>query len=168
MLRIDLATLDEGSTCFTATPTSKDLDLDSFPLTGLMVTITLVRANGHISVLLEVQARAHLTCDRTLQTYEQLIKGTYRLLLVTAANKPADTGQEQEEIVTLEPTQRYMDLSEAVRDTLLLSIPVRKVAPGAENREIPTVFGAPEQEDAIDQRWERLRVLYGPSTPPLS
>ena len=44
-------------------------------------------------------------------------------------------------------------------DTVLLAVPARKVAPGAEDIEIPTAFGTPGAEAAIDPRWEALRSL---------
>ena len=50
-------------------------------------------------------------------------------------------------------------MTEAVRDTLVLAVPARKVAPGAEDLDLPTVFGAPAAEAAIDPRWEALRSL---------
>ena len=61
----------------------------------------------------------------------------------------------------LAPSERLIDLADAVRDTLLLAVPARKVAPGAEDVEIPTVFGAPTAADGtpIDPRWEALRAL---------
>ena len=61
------------------------------------------------------------------------------------------------EQIELEPRQRVLDLTSIARDTLILAIPVRKVAPEAEELQIQTVFGAPAEES--DHRWSALLAM---------
>ena len=46
-----------------------------------------------------------------------------------------------------------------MRDTLLLAIPIRKIAPGAEDTEIIQSFGVPVEQNNIDPRWQALAAL---------
>jgi uncharacterized protein len=48
--------------------------------------------------------------------------------------------EETESVRVLQPDDEEIELGDAVRDTLLLAVPQRKIAPGAEEVEIPTQF----------------------------
>jgi uncharacterized metal-binding protein YceD (DUF177 family) len=55
-------------------------------------------------------------------------------------------------------------VTDIIRDTILLSIPQRTIAPGAEEEDIDMTFGEPddeetETEDAVDPRWSKLKDL---------
>ncbi len=110
-------------------------------------------------VTLQAWATATLECDRTLALFEQPIEGTYRILLVPPSFARREDAAPYEEVRVLHRADRTIDLTDAVRDTVLLAVPARKVAPGAEDIEIPTAFGTPGAEAAIDPRWEALRSL---------
>ena len=70
-------------------------------------------------------------------------------------------GGESDDAVPLEDDDAAIDLAGPVRDTLLLSLPARRVAPGAEDVDIPTAFGAETDDDGrpVDPRWDALRAL---------
>jgi len=107
-----------------------------------------------------VRATAQLTCDRTLQPYEEPVTGHYSLLF-GPPSMVGQEGEEFEEVRPLTPSDRELDLTDVVRDTLLLALPQRRVAPGAEEESIDREFGAPEEEedDPVDPRWDELRKL---------
>ena len=160
MLRIDLAPLGEGVHHVVLNPEAEAVDLDPDRFADLRVAATLDLFQDRILVTIEAAARATLECDRTLALFEQPIEGVYRILFVP----PSFVGGEDEEagyeeVRVLQPSERRIDLTEAVRDTLMLAVPTRKVAPGAEDIEIQTVYGAPADGAAIDPRWEALRAL---------
>lgn len=158
MLRIDLAPLDEGVHSVALNPEAEAVGLDPDRFADLRVVATLDLFNNRVLVTLQAWATATLECDRTLALFEQPIEGTYRILLVP----PSFTRREDdafEEVRVLHRADRTIDLTDAVHDTVLLAVPARKVAPGAEDIEIPTAFGTPDAEAAIDPRWAALRSL---------
>jgi uncharacterized protein len=63
----------------------------------------------------------------------------------------------------LNPSDREIDLTDVVRDTLLLAIPQRRIAPGAEDEPIDQEFGASDddadEEAPVDPRWSALEEL---------
>lgn len=136
-------------------PDAEDLDLDPEMFSALGVTVN--QDHGSDKRLLRIQAEAvvNLTCDRTLRVFSKKIQGQHELAIVNS-DKPAGNEAEADHVV-LQPFQTKIDLTAAVRDTLLLAVPVRKVAPEAENLVIPTVYGAPDEPEPA--YWDALNKL---------
>ena len=160
MLRIDLAPLREGVHNVLLNPEPEAVGLDPDRFADLRVAVGLELFNDRILVTLRAVATATLECDRTLAVFEQPIEGDYRILFVPPSfARREDEETLYEEVRVLEDTESAIDVTDAVRDTVLLAVPARKVAPGAEEAEIPTVFGAPAAGVGVDPRWEALRQL---------
>jgi uncharacterized protein len=167
MLTVDITSLSEGIHHREFTPSATEVGLDPTSFGDIRVEAELQYHRDRILVKLEASATAKLTCDRTLQPYEKPVESHYNLLF----GPPSMVGQEGdafEEVRPLNPTDREIDLTDVVRDTLLLALPQRRVAPGAEDEEIDREFGAPdgEEEDGeIDPRWSELRKLKDDESP---
>jgi len=164
MLRIDLTPFEPGVHRLALTPEAATLDLDPERFADIRVDVLIDYDLDQAFVSLDASAAATLECDRTLVRFEQSIEGSYRLLFASPAlggdRREAGDKDDFEEVRVLDPAARQLDLTDVVRDTLLLAVPARKVAPGAEDEAIPTVFGAPDDEEpSIDPRWEALRAL---------
>jgi uncharacterized protein len=164
MLTIDITSFQSGVHRVEMAPSAEEVNLDPQAFGDITVQARLHCRRDRILVRLEAEATATLTCDRTLRPYEQPLEGDYSLLF----GPPSMTGEvpddaDYEEVRPFDPSQREIDVTDAVRDTLLLSIPQRKIAPGAEEEDIDTTFGAPDdeeaEEEAIDPRWEKLKEL---------
>ena len=162
MLRIDLTPFSNGVHQVTLAPDAQTLDLAPDRFADIEVDVVLDIRHDQVLVSLDATAVATLECDRTLVLFDQPIAGSYSLLFaVPSRMQAADDDDPFSEVQVLHPSDRTIDLTKAVRDTLMLAIPVRKVAPEAEDQEIPTAFGVPEDDDepAIDPRWEALKAL---------
>ena len=101
-----------------------------------------------------------LICDRTLFDFTRRIDGSHAVVFVPP--KDIDADDEDDNLFPLEKGAEEIDLTEIIRDTLLLAVPIRKIAPGAEDEELPTSFGEPDEED-IDPRWKALKGLASDS-----
>lgn len=161
MLTIDITSLPEGSHQFELTPSARAVNLDPSTFSGIEVDAVLQHHRDRILVKLQARATATLTCDRTLRKYEQTVEGDYNVLF----GPPSMVGREGEEFDEVRPlhaTDQEIDLTDVVRDTLLLAIPQRQIAPGAEEESIARTFGEP-QDDAedgpTDPRWSELEKL---------
>jgi uncharacterized protein len=160
MLRIDLTPFSNGVHHLTLKPDAQALDLNRDRFADIQVDTTLDIRHDQVLVTIKATAVATLECDRTLVLFEQPIGGTYSLLFTSPSRMPAKDEEDPfAEMQVLHPADRTIDLTNAVRDTLMLAIPVRKVAPEAEDQEIPTAFGVPEDASATDLRWEALKTL---------
>lgn len=160
MLTIDITSLPEGIHHLELDPSASEVNLDPSTFEEVHVDVVLQHHRDRILVKLHAQATAELTCDRTLRPYDQPIEGGYNLLF----GPPSMVGQEGEEFDEVRPlrsSDREIDLTDVVRDTLLLAIPQRQVAPDAEDEPIEQSFGdAPEDEEGpVDSRWSELEKL---------
>lgn len=162
MFRIDIAPLEAGFHHLARAPEAEALDLDPDTFSDIQVGLDLFCQRDRILVDMHTEATAALVCDRTLQPFEQSVEGHYSVLFAAPGAAPEEESEDYEEVREFSPTDRQLNLTDLVRDTLVLSLPQRKVAPGAEEEEIPTTFGVPadqEHEKPIDPRWEKLREL---------
>ncbi len=151
MIKFDLSTPQGGSFEVSAS----DLGLDQAKFSEIQTDLEIEQLDGAIHVTLKVRAKACLECDRTLQEFVAPVANVHEMLLYTYGQKPSEENMIEQ--VELEPKQRVFDLMETIRDTLMLAIPARKVAPEAEELQIQTVFGAPATE--ADQRWSALLAV---------
>ena len=154
MLPVRITSLEEGVHDVDLHPEPSAIELDPEVFRDVRVAARLDRRSDRILVMLRAQATATLICDRTLRPFDQPLEGSYDVLFA-----PPEIAEGDEEVRVLLPADQEIDLAEPVRDTLLLAVPTRCVAPGAEEEPLPDRFGAPTGDDAIDPRWEALRKL---------
>ena len=156
MFAIDITSLKPGLHEFEFQLEADEVELDRDKFDDIYVHARLDVREARILVMLETTATATLECDRTLRLFEQEVGGTYHVLFA-----PPEFVEQQEdafdEVRVLQSSDQKIDLTTAVRDTILLSVPLRRVAPGAEEEEIETEFFVPE--DDVDPRWAALRKL---------
>ena len=164
MLPVDLTPLSNGSHELVLHPTPEDVGLDPDVFSDIEVQARLDYHNHDVRyrrllVRFDAAATARLECDRTLVPYQERVEGEHTTLF--SASIVADDG----EVMLLGPDDQSVDLAEHVRETLLLSLPMRRVAPEARNAPIDTTFGANTDDDGtpIDPRWDALRSLRNPN-----
>lgn len=153
MLILAVNNLKEGVHDFTMNPSAEDLDLEAARFHDIEVRFRLDRREDRILVHFDVAAQATLECDRTLVLFEEPVSGSYSVLFAPEA---LGAGLDADDVFPFVPTQPHIDVTTPVRDTLLLALPTRRVAPGAEQLDLPSRFG---QSEAGDPRWEALRHL---------
>lgn len=158
MLRVRLASLSDGLHTETLRPSAAELGLDPDVFHEIRVEVRLDVAGRRVLVAYEAAATATLECDRTLEPYDQLVEGEHAVLFVPP-DSPLLTGREDEDVRPLADDAVEVDLAEPVRDTLLLSLPLRRVSPAARGIDLPTTFGGPARDELADDRWDALRAL---------
>ncbi len=156
MLSIRIAELEDGVHELELTPSADDLELDRALFRDIRIHAHLDRGRDRVLVVLDARAIAMLVCDRTLVDFEQPVQGTYSVLFAPPPLASRDLDA-YEEVRPLLPSDLEIDLTDVTRDTLLLALPQRRVAPGADDVELQTRFG--QADDGIDPRWEALRGL---------
>lgn len=159
MLGIDLTPYKPGLHEATLTPSAESVGLEPETFDDVVVDVRLDLEEDRALVAFTARATATLVCDRTAVTFEQPVEGRYAVLFVLPER--LDVLDDADDVRPLPPPGAALDLTDAVRDTLLLALPARRVAPGAEDEELPVTFGAERDEDGdvIDPRWEALKKL---------
>lgn len=160
MLAVELTPLQDGLHTEVLRPAPEDLDLDPAAFSDIRLDLRLDVQPRRVFVTFTVSASATLECDRTLEPYQQPVSGDFAVLFV-ADEEAEGLAQAADDVLPLPLPGQPLDLTEPVRDTLLLALPARRIAPGAEDLDIPTQFGAltDDEGNPIDPRWEALRRL---------
>jgi uncharacterized protein len=156
-LAINISSLASGPHQFTLQPEVEDVGLDTASFRDVRVDLKLDRGEDRIFASFTAEALAWVECDRTLQMFDLPVSGSYQVMFLPEDEVRGD--EETESVRVLHPDDEEIELADAVRDTLLLAVPQRKIAPGAEEVEIPTQFGEFGDDDIADPRWEALRKL---------
>jgi len=155
MLRIRISALNDGENRLRLEPTPEALDLAPETFSDIQVDCRVHSAPERVVVQFTVACTARLVCDRTLVEFDQPLSGSYSVVFTTGEVDEADRDAG---LCPFSPSDDELDLTEAVHDTILLSVPLRKVAPQAEGLELRTSFG-PTEEDGGDPRWAVLKQL---------
>jgi len=155
MLRIDIRTLEIGPHEFNLECTPDDLGVEPEKMEEIRADVKLNYDGKEALLNIEVSAVVNLVCDRTMVSFKQPIKGSYTVLF-SPHKFEEDTG---DEVRPFSAKDEELDITDIVRDTLLLAIPIRKIAPGAEKADIATSFGVPAEQNDIDPRWHALAAL---------
>lgn len=163
MLGIETAPLRPGLHELTLTPSADEVNLDPETFGDITVDVRLDHEQERDLIAFTARATATLECDRTLVPFQTSIKGDYAVLFVLPehlSRYATDEGGD-EDVRPLPEPGNELDLTDPVRDTLLLALPTRRVAPGAEDEELPVQFGVltDEEGNPVDPRWEALRKL---------
>ena len=160
MLTIDITSLSTGIHHLERAPSASDVGLDPTTYSDIEVAAELQYHRDRILVSLTARATAELICDRTLEPYDQPVEGEYSVLF-GPPSMVGEEGDKFEEVRPLDASDRELDITDIVRDTILLSLPQRRVAPGAEDEPIDREFGAAEddEETPVDPRWSKLEEL---------
>lgn len=162
MLSIDTAHLPTGLHEMTLTPSAEDVELDPEVFSDLSVEIRLDHEDERDLIAFTARATATLECDRTLKPFDQTVSGSYAVLFVLPEHLDRFTSDDtSDDVRPLPESGDPLDITEPVRDTLLLALPTRRVAPGAEDEELQVQFGALTDSDGdpMDPRWEALKKL---------
>lgn len=164
MLRLPIVGLTDGLHTQTLHPDAEALGLDPAVFGEVQVVVRLDVSGRRLLAAFDAEAEATLTCDRTLALYRQPVRGGHTLLFLPPDQYPDDADEDEVRLLPSDATE--IDLTDAVRDTLTLALPARRVSPEAEDAEIPTVFGAELDDDGtpIDDRWAALRALRDPDS----
>ena len=166
MLQIDITPFGPGTHRVSLHPEAEALDLDPATFGDIEVAARLDCERDRILVEFLARATASLTCDRTLRPFEQPVEGRYAVLFAPPGTPLREDGV-AEQVRDLDPADRTLDLTEEVRDTLMLALPARRIAPGAEEEELQKVYGEPDAAadgEPVDPRWAALRKLQSGDT----
>ena len=128
MLQIDMRTLELGLHEFNLECTPDDLGMEPDKMEEIYADVKLNYDGKEALVLVEASAIARLVCDRTMVPFKKPVKGSYTVLFSPYNNDEETDG----EVRPFAASDEELDITDIVRDTLLLAIPIRKIAPGAE------------------------------------
>lgn len=169
-VRISIAGFQRGSRAVHVEAHARDIPALGDEFQGeLILDGSLRRVGNRIYVDVTVTSPATLQCDRSLEWYSDLVER--HLELVYEIN--ADLASEQRHadvsdvpIRGLSPDRQWIDLTDDVRQELMLGLPMKRVAPQYRDRELNEIYPALNDADnsrssQTEDQWAALRTLRG-------
>lgn len=118
------------------------------------VSLSLDKGLSGITVDIVVSSVAILECDRCLATLHRHISGEYRIFYSQAKSMQVEDWQD--EIRWLGRNDFEIDLTDDVRDTLLLAVPMKNVCEPACMNQAELPSSHPEQSDSVpESEWQK-------------
>ncbi len=159
MLKFKINEIEEGESVQDVTVAAEELALGLDSADRFRVVVTFKRSRTMIEARILVEGDLILICDRSLEPFTFPTEGVYTVLF-----KPDVTDETEDDQVALRRlniASNLLDLTRDVRDTLLLTVPIRKLHPrfvDENGDEIP--FETPyADESTTDPRWDALNLL---------
>lgn len=133
------------------------------------VDLLFDRAQYLLQVQLRIQADVQRVCDRSLESYVQSVQTEH--LVIFKSELEEESEDEATSLRKLVEHGNSIDLTEMVRDSILLALPIKSIHPKFVNEDGSLVdFGTktfgPDSEEAlaseeapVDQRWAKLQQL---------
>ncbi|MEX0685593.1 MAG: DUF177 domain-containing protein [Balneolales bacterium] len=159
MITFKLNEIPKGKSSRTVQVSTKELELSTLDVTNVMLHIDFVKTENTLQLLFDVDASAQLVCDRSLEQFTQQLHGSYRVIFDSGVVDEEDGADDA--VRFLDVSKDIIDISKEVRDTLMLSVPVKKLHPRYYDEEgNPSSFkeSYPNTE-YVDPRWDALKKL---------
>jgi uncharacterized metal-binding protein YceD (DUF177 family) len=140
---------------------AEELGVEDPGISRVRVRLTFNKQDENLRIQCAIGADALLVCDRSLDRYETELDSSYEVVFQLGAK------EELEELSgtlrRLDPSQNIIDITRELRDTVLLSIPVKKLHPryvkDGKITGFEASFGNKENETGHDPRWDALSEL---------
>lgn len=150
---------------------ASDIDLEGVPHEDVQLDIEFQKMPDAIQLSFTARTSLRLCCDRSLEYFDFPVKSSYQVLFKPEIEQPEE--DEQQSVKPLRISANEIDIEPQVRDSILLSIPIKILHPRFIDEDgSPTPFSytagsTPEdaaeddkdEDQPIDPRWEALRKL---------
>lgn len=165
-MKINIRQLKEGMHDFEFTAYQDELDLEAHRFANAVNIHSVVdKRRNNIFVNTSVNTEAHFECHRCLTAFTQRLEDSFELLFTFEERPAYPVDMDEDEIIRLGAEVQEIDLTQDVRDCMLLAIPI-KVVCSQDCRGLCSRCGANLNHEActcsdtrIDPRWEALRAL---------
>ncbi len=127
-IRINVGTLKEGSQILEFITDAKEIGVDEALIKSkLNIFIDLNKVIHQIDMKISIEGVLNLTCDRSLELFENKLKSGFELVFVqkTSRESSFDDGY----VRTFNPFMKSIDITEDIREYILLSVPMKHLPP---------------------------------------
>jgi uncharacterized protein len=162
-MKIQVSGLSAGIHRYRFTSHATDLGLDQEFKSAVVVDATLERAATRLYLTSRVQTEGRFICDRCVEPFSLHLESSYSMVYVT--DRTESDGMDPSEMQVIPPDLAVIDLSEDVRQTVILAVPFkllcredcRGLCPQCGRNLNNGRCGCVDQ--VTDSRWDKLRLL---------
>ena len=170
MLEFRIVEIPEEHSTRVETLDAGALDLGDHEFQGGVLSLEFYRTLHFIKVQFEIETEVELICDRSLDPYMYPVNENYEVVFKVDVHE--ETEDEKSAVRRFDFDSNTISIREEVRDTILLSLPTKKLHPRFLDEEgNPTEFqtksfgpaspedSEQEDEELADPRWRKLKQL---------
>lgn len=172
MLQVRVHGIQDGKFNFELEePAQKLVDLSDEFIGNIQLKGSLTKIGKRYSLICNVACVAQLTCDISLEEFEEEIKVEFELNVIANSelyylNANSDIKENESGDIIIHEDDQYIDLSDFVRQELILGIPMKKVSPKYRGKDLEEIY--PElssknfnvtDNDEINEQWLTLKNL---------
>lgn len=138
---------------------AEELDIELSDIKRVTLQLKFNKQNDSLRIECHITAEVTFTCDRSLDLFHTELYSDYEVVFQSNAEN------EKEELSgtlrRLDSSQNVIDITKELRDTVLLSVPIKKLHPRYYKDGDVTDFNATygEAEKEHDPRWDELAKL---------
>jgi uncharacterized metal-binding protein YceD (DUF177 family) len=165
MLKVNILNLNEGENNLDYVLSAADFELekDLFK-NNININITLVKSLSQLAVNINFETMIRFVCDRCLDDFDFLCKGNLDLYFkpMPARNRAMGEIPEDDNIRFYSVENKYIDITNDVRDFILLSVPMRHVPEEIDGvcivckKNFDELIKSKNLQEAINPVWKKL------------
>ncbi|MBM4158671.1 MAG: DUF177 domain-containing protein [Ignavibacteria bacterium] len=127
-MKINISNLSEGSHHYVFTECRDNYDVTPYSLCDdLKIIIDLIKSGSELIFTISINGRIITQCDRCLDNYEFDFDNKFNLIFKHDLRYKKLNEETEENFRFLSPHSHFVDLTDDIRDYILLSVPMRKV-----------------------------------------
>lgn len=159
-MKIKISGLRDGDYFYNFNADFSDIDIDYYQLIDKFnVNVKLIKRASNILLNVLVNGIISLECDRCLDAFEYKFTKSFDLIYKLNSNISfLDRDNKEADIYYIDTNTYEIDISEAVRDYILLSIPMKKIPEEKDgiclfcNRRIDSLYDRCKKEESTNLR----------------
>lgn len=136
-----------------------DLEIEQSGIKRVRLHLKFNKQDENLRIECRIVAEATFQCDRSLDFFDTELNSSYELVFQYHVNEEREDWSGA--LRRLDPSQNVIDITRELRDTILLSIPIKKLHPryfvDGKVTDFEASFGNNEKEH--DPRWDDLKKL---------
>lgn len=162
-LRIRISQLSNGVHKYHLTGNPSQVGLDDRFTRPVNVDAELDKTPGQVYLNVRLATSGKFQCDRCIAEFERELTASYSALYVYET--PAQQGAQADDVRVITPDTAHLDLTEDVREMILLAVPLKLLCKEECRGLCPTcgtdwnTASCSCKDSAIDSRWQGLEGL---------
>jgi uncharacterized protein len=122
-MKINISKLSDGEHFYTFVVKPSDLELDERFSKPIYVEATLEKSRRQLFLRANIYTVGRVKCDRCIDEFDKVLKNFYRMFYVYSEAEAKK--YEPDEVTVIFPDTNEIDLSDDVRQMILLSVPMK-------------------------------------------
>lgn len=152
-MQINISNLSEGEHEYDLSEEAQKLGWSEDFTGQIDVHVTLGKSLNQLIATIQASVKGVFVCDRCARNFESEVKTTFHSVYSWEHDAEQGVG---DDFYVLAPDQNVIDISESVKEYLLLAVPFKRLC-GKKDCKIPNQPVL--DDDSVDPRWDKLREL---------